>query len=77
MINVDAKRSVARRVTAYLCLALVGGVTYFVTRPQKSETVMEMPSGTVYYKGPMQGKSGDKLGSDELNPDIPDTSKSK
>jgi len=53
---------------------VIAGVAYFLTRPQKREAEMALPAGTVYYKGPLKGKGG-QSGNDELNPDLPDTSK--
>jgi len=74
MITADPKQSRVQRIAVVVGLLIAGLVTYMVTRPKPVEAAMDTPAGTVYYKGPMQGKGG-KTGTDDLNPDLADTSK--
>lgn len=77
MMKRDTLKAVGR-VTLYVTLAGVAVFAAISWIPRPPKRALELPSGSVYYKGPMKTKGGkanekaDPTAIDDLNPDIPD-----
>ena len=53
-----------------LAILVLGGGAYYVFAPRKMDLGKpDLPSGSIYYTGPMKGKRGD-VASDSLFPEL-------
>jgi hypothetical protein len=50
-------------------IVAIAGAIFLINRPAPQTASIDLPAGTIYYKGPMKGKGG-KTASDDLNADI-------